>query len=57
MLAFYVMKIFKQQDEDRASLDGMTRAARLHAQQLFDRRENAENMLGIYEQVAQRRKS
>ena len=53
MLAYYVMKIFNMQENDAAALDAMTNAASLHAGQLFDRRTNAENMLEIYERIAQ----
>lgn len=51
MLACYVMKIFDMQERDAAALDAMTNAASLHAEQLFDRRKNAGNMLEIYERI------
>ena len=47
------MKIFNMQENDAAALDAMTNAASLHAGQLFDRRTNVENMLEIYERIAQ----
>ena len=51
MLAFYVMRIFETQDRQREQLVYMTDAAQAHAQRLFDRRKNAEQMLEIYGEV------
>lgn len=48
MLAFYVMRIFETQDSQREQLMYMTDAAHAHAERLFDRRKNAQQMLEIY---------
>lgn len=51
MLAYYVMEIFKMQDFQRDNLESMTENAHKHALKLFDRAENAERMIKIYEAV------
>ena len=48
MLAFYIMKIFEMQKNHREQIICMTDAAHAHAEQLFDRRKNAEQMCKIY---------
>lgn len=48
MLAFYIMKIFEMQKNHREQIICMTDAAHAHAEQLFDRRKNAEQMCTIY---------
>ena len=48
MLAFYIMKIFEMQKNHREQIICMTDDAHAHAEQLFDRRKNAEQMCKIY---------
>ncbi len=51
MLACYVMRVFKEQETNKELVTDMTDAAHEHALTLFDRRKNAETMLGIYGKV------
>lgn len=48
MLAYYVMEIFRLQEENRQQLADMTDMAHSHAMSLFDSEKNAANMLEIY---------
>lgn len=48
MLAYYVMEIFRLQEENRRQLEDMTDMAHSHAMSLFDSEKNAANMLEIY---------
>ena len=54
MLACYVMRVFKEQETNKELVKDMTDAAHEHALTLFDRRKNAETMLGIYGKVCGR---
>lgn len=51
MLAYYVMEIFRLQEEAEEELCGITNEASKHAKRLFDRKTNAQRMLDIYREI------